>query len=152
MSVFSFFVKSVTKQDGTKTVSQAAAVSENESADSSMVWYADEYEGQLSVDVYQTKDNLVVRSTIAGVKMEDLEITLNNDVITIKGKRYQSDQVEPDDYFYQECYWGGFSRSIVLPMEVDPKKVKASLDSGVLTVVLPKSQSQSVAIKVEESK
>ncbi|MFZ5391154.1 MAG: Hsp20/alpha crystallin family protein [Patescibacteria group bacterium] len=150
MSVFSFFVKSTTKRDNEEVTRQAAAVTVDQSDSQTVDWYADEYEGQLSVDVYQTKDSLVVRSTIAGVKMEDLEITLNNDVVTIRGKRYQADQVQPDDFFYQECYWGGFSRSIVLPVEVEPEGVTASLENGVLTVVLPKSRSKTVAIKVEE--
>lgn len=118
-----------------------------------MNWYSGEYEGQLSVDVYQTKDSLVVRSTIAGVKQEDLEITLNDDVITIRGKRYQDHEVPKEDYFYQECYWGGFSRSIVLPVEVISAKARASLKNGVLTVILPKaarSTAVSVEIKAEE--
>lgn len=113
-------------------------------------WYSNDYEGQLSVDVYQTASALVVVSTMAGVKAQDLEITLNNDVITIRGKRYQEQAVPPEDYFYQECYWGGFSRSIVLPVEVKPEGVKASLKNGVLTVVLPKAaRSKKVEVKVE---
>jgi len=113
-------------------------------------WYSGDYEGQLSVDVFQSKEDLVVVSTVAGVKPEDLEITLNNDVITIRGKRYQEKEVSPQDYFYQECYWGGFSRSIVLPVEVKPEKVQASLKNGVLTITMPKaSKSRTVAVKVE---
>lgn len=116
-------------------------------------WYS-EYEGQLAVDVYQTADSLVVRSTIAGIKPEDLEITLNDDVITIRGKRAAEMEVPKEDYFYQECYWGGFSRSIVLPMEVRSADAQASLKNGVLTVVLPKVQHRaatvSVAVKSEE--
>ncbi|MBU1039151.1 Hsp20/alpha crystallin family protein [Patescibacteria group bacterium] len=150
MSVFSFFVKSTTKGTIQEVPTEAANLVAEQSTENSMEWYADEYEGQLSVDVYQTKDSLIVRSTIAGVKMEDLEITLNNDVITIRGKRYQADKVEPDDYFYQECYWGGFSRSIVLPVEVNPEGVKANLENGVLTIILPKSKTKEVSIKVEE--
>ena len=112
-------------------------------------WYAGEYEGQLSVDVYQTDNSLVIRSTIAGVKPEDLEVTLNNDVITIRGKRYHEHDVPSENYFYQECYWGGFSRSIVLPVEVKPEKVEASLKNGVLTIVLPKAQKpKAVEVKV----
>lgn len=122
------------------------------SSASDMNWYSGEYEGQLSVDVYQTEDSLVVRSTIAGVKHEDLEITLNDDVITIRGKRFQEHEVPKEDYFYQECYWGGFSRSIVLPMEVKSAAAKASLKNGVLTVVLPKAvAASSVSVKIEQS-
>ena len=116
-----------------------------------MAWYGEDYEGELSVDVYQTDGAVVVTSTIAGVRPEDLEITLNNDVITIRGKRYQASNVSAEDYFYRECYCGGFSRSIVLPVEGKADEVQASLKNGVLTVTLPKAQkSKMVAVKVEE--
>ncbi len=118
------------------------------SAVENMSWYSSEYEGQLSVDVYQTKDSLVVRSTMAGVKPEDLEITLNDDVITIRGKRYQEQEVPKEDYIYQECYWGGFSRSIVLPVEVVSAKAKANLKNGILTVILPKAEKRPSAVSV----
>lgn len=116
-----------------------------------MSWYSGEYEGQLSVDVYQTDETLVVRSTIAGVKPEDLEITLNDDVVTIRGKRFQETEVPKENYFYQECYWGGFSRSIVLPVEVKSAEAKASLKNGVLTLTLPKvaHMQSSVEVAVE---
>lgn len=115
----------------------------------SMTWYSGEYEGQLSVDVYQTEDSLVVRSTIAGVKSEDLEITLNDDVVTIRGKRFQETEVPKENYFYQECYWGGFSRSIVLPVEVKSAEARASLKNGVLTLVLPKVTHVKASVEVE---
>ncbi len=112
-------------------------------------WHTGDYEGQLSVDVYQTEESLVIRSTIAGVKPEDLEVTLNNDVITIRGKRFHDHEVSAENYFYQECYWGGFSRSIVLPLEVRPDKVEASLKNGVLTVTLPKAKkAKPIEVKV----
>ncbi|MFA4818370.1 MAG: Hsp20/alpha crystallin family protein [Patescibacteria group bacterium] len=150
MSVFSFFVKadSVPAAVPNQTVVKAGKIAPTD-AESAVEWYSDEYEGQLSVDVFQTPDYVVVRSTIAGVRPEDLDITLNNDVITIRGRRYQEAEVAPEDYFYQECYWGGFSRSIVLPVEVDPEKVEASLKNGVLTIKLPKIKTKSVSVKVE---
>lgn len=115
-------------------------------------WLEEDYEeGQLSVDVYQTKDAIVVKSTIAGVKPEDIDISINNDMVTIKGKRELDDTVVEDDYFYQECYWGGFSRSIILPVEIMPDKVEASLKNGVLTVTLPKAKkATSFNVKVKE--
>jgi HSP20 family protein len=115
-------------------------------------WLEEDYEeGQLSVDVYQTKDDIVIKSTIAGVKPEDIDISINNDMVTIRGKREIEENVSQDEYFYQECYWGGFSRSIILPVEIVPDKVEASLKNGVLTVTLPKAKkSKSVSIKVKE--
>lgn len=95
-------------------------------------------EGELLVDVYQSDDNIIIRSTIAGVRPEDIDIDINNDMITIRGRRTEEIVAPEEDYFYKECYWGGFSRSIILPCEVQASKVKASLKNGVLTVTLPK--------------
>ena len=116
-------------------------------------WLDEDYEeGQLSVDVYQTKDDIVIKSTIAGVKPEDIDVSINNDMITIRGKREIEETIAEDDYFYQECYWGGFSRSIILPTEIMPEKVEAALKNGVLTVRLPKAKkSKSISVKVKEN-
>lgn len=112
-------------------------------------WLDEEFEGQLSVDVYQTTDEIVIKSTIAGVKSEDLEVTINNDMVTIKGKREDEKEVKEDNYFYQECYWGGFSRSIILPVEVKAEESKAQLKNGVLTIRLPKAKkSKAVSVKI----
>lgn len=102
----------------------------------------EEEEGELLVDVYQENDNIVIKSTVAGVKPEDLDIDINNDMITIRGKRKQVENINNGDFFYQECYWGSFSRSIILPCEVYASRAKASLKDGVLKIVLPKSQKE----------
>jgi len=98
----------------------------------------EESEGQLTVDVYQNKDSIVVQSTVAGVDPEDLEINITNESVTIKGRREKAEKIEENDYFYQECFWGRFSRSIILPEEVDPEKSTATLKNGVLTIKMPK--------------
>tara|TARA_B100001971_G_scaffold171236_1_gene163506 strand:+ start:138 stop:620 length:483 start_codon:yes stop_codon:yes gene_type:complete len=114
-------------------------------------WLDENYEGQLSVDVYGTEDEVVVVSTIAGVKPENIDISINNDMLTIRGERVEEKEDTTEDYYYQECYWGGFSRSIILPQEVEADKVAASLKNGVLTVRLPKAQKlKSVSVKVKE--
>jgi len=115
-------------------------------------WLEEDYEeGQLSVDVYQTSSAIVIKSTIAGVRPEDIDISINNDMVTIKGKRELESTISEDDYFYQECYWGGFSRSIILPVEIIADKVEASLKNGVLTISLPKAKkAQAFSIKVKE--
>src|SRR3990167_11362788 len=108
-----------------------AVTTQAEKAAEDEKWLDEDYEeGQLSVDVYQTKDAIVIKSTIAGVKPEDIDISINNDMVTIRGKREFDDSVQEDDYFYQECYWGGFSRSIILPVEIQPDKVQANLKNG----------------------
>lgn len=114
-------------------------------------WFTEDYEGQLSVDVYQTKDNIIVKSTIAGVKPEDLEIYIHNDLLTIRGKREESKEEEQADYFYKECYWGGFSRSIILPVEVQADKIEAVFKNGILKITLPKAnKSKLINVQVRE--
>jgi HSP20 family protein len=96
-------------------------------------------EGQLTIDVYQTENDIVIKSTIAGVKPEDLDVSINNDMITIRGERKQDEEVSHEHYYYQECYWGGFSRSVILPVDVLAEKVEASMKNGILTIRLPKA-------------
>lgn len=115
-------------------------------------WMDDGYEeGQLSIDVYQTPEAIVVKSTIAGVKSEDIDISINNDMLTIRGKREEEEPIEDGDYLYRECYWGSFSRSIILPVEVKAEKIEAILENGVLTVILPKERSgKQISVKIKE--
>jgi len=98
-------------------------------------------EGQLTIDVYQTDSDIVIKSTIAGVKPEDLDVSINNDMITIRGERKNEEQVSEENYYYQECYWGGFSRSVILPVDVIAEKIEASMKNGILTIRLPKADS-----------
>jgi HSP20 family protein len=112
----------------------------------------EESEGQLTVDVYQDKDYIVVQSTVAGVDPEDLEINITNESVTVKGRREKAEKIEDKDYFYQECFWGRFSRSIILPEEVDPEKSSAALKNGVLTVKMPKlnrKKAKKLKVKVD---
>ena len=94
-------------------------------------------EGRLAIDVYQVPGAVVVRSTIAGAKIDDLEIIMDNSMLIIKGKRQEPETVDYQDYLYRECYWGNFSRSIILPVEVNEEEIEANLDEGVLTIILP---------------
>lgn len=94
-------------------------------------------EGQLAIDVYQTESELVIQSAIAGIKPENLDITVEGDVVTIRGERKKPVE-EGGDYFSQECYWGPFSREIILPVEVDPSRIEATLKEGILTIRVPK--------------
>jgi len=99
----------------------------------------EDQEGQLTVDVYQTPEFIVVKSTIAGVKPDDLDVSITNDMVTIRGTRRHDEEVTEDDYFYRECYWGSFSRSIILPVDIVSEKVDASLKDGILTIRIPKA-------------
>ena len=100
---------------------------------------SEEPEGQLTVDVYQTPAEIVVESAIAGVKPEDIDINVTQDSISIKGSRHRDERGEGEDYLYQECYWGRFARSIILPQEVDPEGASVTFRNGILTVRLPKA-------------
>ncbi len=100
-------------------------------------WLPDS-EGQLTIDVYQTPSEIVIKSTIAGVSPEDLDITITNDMVTIKGKREKDEVISDGDYYYQECYWGAFSRSVILPVDVEAEKAEAAMKNGILTIRLPK--------------
>ncbi len=112
-------------------------------------WIDGEPEGQLSVDVYQKGDQVVVKSTIAGVEPEDLEIFLNRDMLTIKGKREHAERIEKGDFYIRECYWGKFSRTIILPSDVKCEDAKATLKDGVLTVTMPKARhSRTIPVKL----
>lgn len=101
-------------------------------------WMTD-YEGALNIDMYQTKDNVIIKSTIAGVRPDDIDITVANDMVTISGSRKREEKISDDDYFYQECYWGGFSRSVIVPVDIDSEHIEADLKDGILTVVVPKA-------------
>ena len=109
-----------------------------------------ESEGQLAIDVFQTDKKIIVKSTIAGVKLEDLNISLHNDLLTIKGQRSIKEEVKDEDYLFRECYWGSFSRSIILPSEVDNKRVEAELESGVLTITLYKATPGQIEVKEKD--
>ena len=102
------------------------------------LWDDGEPEGQLTVDVYQTANDIVVESAIAGVDPDNIDVNVTTDSISIRGSRKREKTVRDEDYLYQECYWGKFGRSIILPQEVDPEAAQVKFKNGILTVTLPK--------------
>ncbi len=135
------------KEDGAAVKKNNWLKEEKEGSD----WLDENYEGQLSVDVYSTDKEIVIKSTIAGVQTEDIDISVNNDMLTIRGERQNEADTKLEEYYYQECYWGSFSRSIILPVEVDSDKVAASLKNGGLTIRLPKvRKAKNISVKVKE--
>lgn len=94
-------------------------------------------EGALTVDVYKDGGDIVIQSTIAGATSEDIDISILDDMVTIRGTRQPDSKIASSGYYYQELYWGSFSRSIILPEEVDAEGAKASMKNGILTVRLP---------------
>ncbi|MEK7463997.1 MAG: Hsp20/alpha crystallin family protein [Patescibacteria group bacterium] len=98
----------------------------------------EEKDGELTVDVYQTNEMIVIKAMIAGVRPEDLDIAITRDMVTIKGSREEEKVARDDDYFVRELYWGSFSRSISLPEEIDVDESEAVEKHGLLILKLPK--------------
>jgi HSP20 family protein len=119
--------------------SEAVAEEEENQEDPETVWSDSEPEGKLTVDVYQTPNDVVVESAIAGVKPSDIEVNVTSDSVTVRGTRRRDKTVKDEDYLYQECYWGRFARSIILPQEIDPDGAQVTFKNGILTVILPKA-------------
>lgn len=108
-------------------------------------------EGQLLVDMYEREDALIIRSLAAGVQPEDVDISIHNDILTIRGKREDCEDLYDDQFYMKECYWGNFSRSIVLPMEVHTEKIEAFFKNGVVTIVLPKiGETKPISLQTDE--
>lgn len=109
-------------------------------------------EGQLTVDVYQTPSEIIIKTIVAGVRPEDLDISITRDMVTVRGKRETERMVSEGDYFHRELYWGSFSRSVILPQEVDVDEAEAMEKHGLLTIRLPKlNKDKQTKLKVKLS-
>ena len=107
-------------------------------------------EGKLAIDVYQQDDTIIINSTIAGVDSKDLDVIINQDMITIRGERHKKETLNTDNYLHQECFWGKFSRSIILPFEVITEQTNASIENGILTIILHKKKEDKTVINIED--
>ncbi|MBU4141551.1 Hsp20/alpha crystallin family protein [Patescibacteria group bacterium] len=124
---------------GKKTFLKVEDADENNSSLMAAEESKEVLEGQLAVDVYETNSSIVVESIIGGVNPDNINVSVSNNVLTIKGIREKSiDAAENINYFVSECFWGPFSRSIILPCEVDVDSIKAGIKKGVLKITLPK--------------
>ncbi|MFC1775329.1 Hsp20/alpha crystallin family protein [Patescibacteria group bacterium] len=109
-------------------------------------------EGELSMDVYQTPDEIIIKAMIAGVRPENLDVDITRDMVTVRGHREEKKQIDEEDYFYQELYWGSFSRTILLPQEIEPEESTAVEKHGLLEIHLPKiDRKKSTKLKVKSS-
>lgn len=107
-------------------------------------------EGELTVDIYDDDDAIVVLSTVAGVDKDNIDVTITGDTVEIRGTRLPLVNIPENKYYYKELFWGNFYRSIILPEEIDPEKVEAHLKNGLLAIRLPKKRQdlpQKVKIK-----
>lgn len=115
-------------------------------------WLQSSEEGQLTIDMYQTANDIVIQSAVAGVKPDDLDVSITQDMVTIRGKRQKLHEAARQDFHYQELYWGIFSRSVLLPQEIDDEAAEANLKNGLLTIRLPKldkNRVQKLKVKME---
>jgi HSP20 family protein len=100
--------------------------------------------GQLAVDVYETKEKLVVKARTAGVNKADLDVSISDNTLSIRGTLSAGNEDDVENYFVQECYWGEFSRSIALPVPVKEEEIEAMLKDGVLTISFTKVKQDTV--------
>lgn len=108
--------------------------------------------GELAVDVYQTPENIFIKTMVAGVKPEDLDVSITRDMVTIGGKREEARTAGDDDYFLKELYWGEFSRTILLPAEIEPENAEAYEKHGLLIIRLPKvNKDKQTKLRVKSS-
>ena len=110
-----------------------------------------EEEGELTVDIYNKGDSIVIQSTVAGVKPEHLDVAITDDMVTIRGRRERHENIAEDNYYYKELFWGTFSRQVILPEEIQQEEAEANLQHGLLTIKLPKKRhgvTQKLKVKI----
>ena len=114
-------------------------------------WQEDDV-GELAVDVFQTPEEIVIKTMVAGVHPDDLDISITRDMVTIKGSREATHEVAEENFFFKELYWGTFSRTVLLPQEIEVEESDASEKNGLLTIRLPKiNKSKQQKLKVKSN-
>ncbi len=109
-------------------------------------------EGQLPVDVYQTPSEIVIRTFIAGVRPDEVNVSISRDMVSIDGAREERATVSENDYFHHELFWGSFARTILLPQEIDVENSSAGAKDGLLTIILPKlDKAKQTKLRVKSS-
>lgn len=107
-------------------------------------------EGELVVDLYHDKNDLFVRAAVAGIRPENLEISIEDDIIAISGERKEPKE-ENIEYLSRECYFGPFSRRIISPFEIDGSRAKATMKDGILVIRIPKIEKSRVKLEVKDT-
>lgn len=131
--------------EGDQPADEPAMEEPQAQADDQADWEEDDaVPGQLAVDVYETAERLFVKARTAGVNKSDLDVSISDNTLTVRGTLSSGDEVEAENYYLQECYWGEFSRSIALPVPVKEDEVEAILKDGVLTIGFTKVKQDTV--------
>ena len=149
------FLERLTGSSGVDDFEDPEEGAEQEGAQAQDTWSdapgdGEQTDGELPVDMYQTSDKIVIRALIAGVSPDDLDIAITRDMVTLKGHRDEDREAPEEDYYHHELYWGGFSRTILLPEEVIIDEAEAKEKHGMLTITLPKlDKHRSARLKVK---
>lgn len=137
------------EEEETIIIPSSRTISKNDKNESTWM-EEEEEEGELTVDVYHTPSEVVIQTMVAGVKPEDLNISITREIVTIKGRRERSNNSEEANYVNKELYWGSFSRTLMLPAEVDVEQAEAIERHGLMTIRLPKTDKERIQkIKVK---
>lgn len=131
--------------EGQDSYFQVSENSEQQTQDEQYPWNSFQ-EGELMIDMYKTDAAVVVRSLLAGVDPKDIEIHVHQDILTIRGKREETELIYEDQFFHRECFWGSFSRSVVIPVPVDEKHIRAFFKHGMVIIELPRKQEEVLVI------
>ncbi len=107
--------------------------------------------GQVAVDIYEQDNYYIIKSLIAGVRLSDLDIEVSENTITIRGVRQQSDDLPRDQYYVQECFWGPFARTVTLPCQIDPRKIKATFNKECILKILVPKEDRVKIVRITES-
>jgi HSP20 family protein len=112
----------------------------------------DAVDGELPVDVYNNANDIILKTMVAGIRPENLDIDITRSMVSIKGTRQEAIEVEEKDYYHKELYWGTFARSVTLPEEIDVEEAEATEKNGLLTIRLPKiDKAKQNKLKVKSS-
>jgi len=130
--------------DDSATMADPAANAAQPAAASDEWDESEDLPGQLAVDVYETREKLVVKARTAGVNKNDLDVSISDNTLSIRGTLSAGNEDGVENYFVQECYWGEFSRSIALPVPVKEEEIEAVLKDGVLTISFAKVKQDTV--------
>jgi HSP20 family molecular chaperone IbpA len=129
------------QEQSTPTADVHSVHTDQESVQEAVIHPTGTQTGQIAVDIYELDAYYIIRAPIAGVKLSDIDIEVDDKILTIRGTRNPSDSIPQDQYYLQECFWGDFERSITLPISIDPKKVKATFSKdAILKVIIPKEE------------
>lgn len=137
--MFKFFKKNSQEEDKSLKNDFQEYIAGGEELPANQSWEQFQ-EGELLVDMYHTLEAVIIRSFIPGVEPEHIEISLHNDLLTIRGFRNEPQEIYDDQFFHRECFWGAFSRSVVIPLPIEEEGIKAFFKNGLVVIEIQKKK------------